>query len=105
MRQGNDVGTQYRSAIYTHSDAQRKAAERSRDDYQKALGAHGFGGVTTEIREAPEFFYAEDYHQQYLHIESQRLLRHRWHGREVHGLGDSGVKVFILSMCALETVM
>ena len=67
MRQGGDVGTQYRSAIYTHSDAQKKAAERSRDDYQKALGAHGFGEVTTEIREAPEFYYAEDYHQQYLH--------------------------------------
>src|SRR6187402_3575107 len=67
MRQGNDVGTQYRSAIYWTGDAQRKAAERSRDEYQKALGAHGFGGVTTEIREAPEFFYAEDYHQQYLH--------------------------------------
>ena len=66
MRQGNDVGTQYRSAIYTHSDAQQKSAERSRDDYQKALGAHGFGGVTTEIRKAPDFFYAEDYHQQYL---------------------------------------
>ena len=67
MRQGNDVGTQYRSAIYTHSDSQQKAAERSRDEYQKALGAHGFGGVTTEIRQAPVFYYAEDYHQQYLH--------------------------------------
>ena len=66
MRQGNDVGTQYRSAIYTHSDAQRLAAEKSRDQYQTALGAHGFGGVTTEIREAPAFYYAEDYHQQYL---------------------------------------
>jgi peptide-methionine (S)-S-oxide reductase len=82
MRQGNDVGTQYRSAIYTHSDAQRKAAERSRDEYQKALGAHGFGGVTTEIREAPEFFYAEDYHQQYLHKNPNGYC----------GIGGTGVK-------------
>ncbi|MGH2449778.1 MAG: peptide-methionine (S)-S-oxide reductase MsrA [Candidatus Limnocylindria bacterium] len=66
MRQGNDVGTQYRSAIYTHSDEQRRAAERSRDAYQAALSAHGHGAITTEIREAPEFYFAEDYHQQYL---------------------------------------
>ncbi|HUG55496.1 MAG TPA: peptide-methionine (S)-S-oxide reductase MsrA [Candidatus Limnocylindrales bacterium] len=66
MRQGNDAGTQYRSAIYTHSDAQRRAAERSRDAYQAALAAHGYGAITTEIRDAPEFYFAEDYHQQYL---------------------------------------
>jgi peptide-methionine (S)-S-oxide reductase len=82
MRQGNDVGTQYRSAIYTHSDAQRKAAERSRDEYQKALGTHGFGGVTTEIREAPDFYYAEDYHQQYLHKNPNGYC----------GIGGTGVK-------------
>jgi len=66
MRQGNDVGTQYRSAIYTYSEAQRRAAEASREAYQGALSARGFGAITTEIRPAPEFYYAEDYHQQYL---------------------------------------
>ncbi|HVS61877.1 MAG TPA: peptide-methionine (S)-S-oxide reductase MsrA [Thermoanaerobaculia bacterium] len=66
MRQGNDVGTQYRSAIYTHSEAQQAAALASRDSYQERLREAGFGTITTEIREAPEFFYAEDYHQQYL---------------------------------------
>ena len=66
MQQGNDVGTQYRSAIYVHSDAQRRAAEASRDAYSRELEARGFGPVTTEIREAPPFYYAEDYHQQYL---------------------------------------
>jgi len=66
MRQGNDVGTQYRSAIYWTTPAQKKAAEASRGTYQKALAAAGRGQITTEIREAPEFFYAEDYHQQYL---------------------------------------
>jgi peptide-methionine (S)-S-oxide reductase len=66
MRQGNDVGTQYRSAIYTYGAEQRKKAEVSRDAYQKALGAAGHGAVTTEIGEAPELYYAEDYHQQYL---------------------------------------
>jgi peptide-methionine (S)-S-oxide reductase len=68
MRQGNDVGTQYRSAIYTTSDAQREAAEASRDRYAAALRAAGrTGGITTEIAPAGPFFYAEDYHQQYLH--------------------------------------
>jgi peptide-methionine (S)-S-oxide reductase len=67
MRQGNDVGTQYRSAIYTYSDAQRAAAEASRDRYQERLRAEGYGEITTEIRDAPPFYYAEDYHQQYLH--------------------------------------
>jgi len=66
MRQGNDAGTQYRSAIYVTTAEQRAAAERSRADYQQALGAAGFGGVTTEIAEADPFYYAEDYHQQYL---------------------------------------
>ena len=67
MRQGNDVGTQYRSGIYTTSDAQQAAAEASRDRYQDALTAAGRGGeITTEILPAPEFYYAEDYHQQYL---------------------------------------
>ncbi len=66
MRQGNDVGTQYRSAIYTHGALQGEAADASRRAYQAQLNAAGRGAITTEIREAPEFFYAEDYHQQYL---------------------------------------
>ena len=66
MRQGNDVGTQYRSGIYTTSDAQRAAAQRSKERYEEALRAAGRGEVTTEILPAPEFYYAEDYHQQYL---------------------------------------
>ena len=66
MRQGNDVGTQYRSAIYTYSDEQERAAEASRDAYARALSERGLGPVTTEIRRAPEFYFAEGYHQQYL---------------------------------------
>ncbi|XP_055570927.1 mitochondrial peptide methionine sulfoxide reductase isoform X2 [Falco cherrug] len=66
MRQGNDFGTQYRSAIYTFSQEQLEAALRSKEEYQKVLTEGGFGPITTEIREAPEFYYAEDYHQQYL---------------------------------------
>jgi peptide-methionine (S)-S-oxide reductase len=66
MRQGNDVGSQYRSAVYTTSDAQREAAIASRDRYQERLGDAGYGEITTEIADVPEFFYAEDYHQQYL---------------------------------------
>jgi len=66
MRQGGDVGTQYRSAIYTYSDDQAKAAEASEALYQTALSARGFGPITTEIRPAPPFYFAEDYHQQYL---------------------------------------
>ena len=66
MRQGNDVGTQYRSTVYTFSDAQREAAEASRGRYQEALSAAGRGEITTEIAEAGPFYYAEDYHQQYL---------------------------------------
>jgi peptide-methionine (S)-S-oxide reductase len=66
MRQGNDVGTQYRSAILWHGDAQRKAAEASRAAYQATLTQAGYGEITTEIVEAGQFYYAEDYHQQYL---------------------------------------
>jgi peptide-methionine (S)-S-oxide reductase len=66
MRQGNDVGTQYRSGIYTYSEEQRQLAEASRDQYQQALQQAGHGEITTEIVDAPEFYYAEDYHQQYL---------------------------------------
>jgi peptide-methionine (S)-S-oxide reductase len=66
MRQGNDVGTRYRSGIYAFDAAQQAAAEASRADYQQRLGKAGFGEITTEILPAPPFFYAEDYHQQYL---------------------------------------
>jgi peptide-methionine (S)-S-oxide reductase len=66
MRQGNDIGTQYRSAIYTFGDAQRKAADESKAMFAKALGAKGYGPITTEIAAAGPFYYAEDYHQQYL---------------------------------------
>ena len=81
MRQGNDVGTQYRSTIYTYGDEQRKRAEASRQNYQKALAAAGYGAITTEIREAPEFYFAEDYHQQYLGKNPQGYC----------GLGGTGV--------------
>ena len=66
MRQGNDVGTQYRSGIYYYGDEQRRAAEASRTAYEARLKAGGFGPITTEIVAAPEFYFAEDYHQQYL---------------------------------------
>jgi peptide-methionine (S)-S-oxide reductase len=66
MRQGNDVGTQYRSAVYTFSSAQRQAAESSRNVYQHRLDSAGLGKITTEIVEAPAFYFAEAYHQQYL---------------------------------------
>ncbi|MFO0995404.1 MAG: peptide-methionine (S)-S-oxide reductase MsrA [Alphaproteobacteria bacterium] len=66
MRQGNDIGTQYRSGIYVYSPEQRRSAEASRDSFQRALTAAGHGTITTEILEAPAFYYAEDYHQQYL---------------------------------------
>ena len=66
MRQGNDVGTQYRSGIYVNDDAERKAAEASRDAYAAQLAKAGYGAITTEIQPAPEFYFAEDYHQQYL---------------------------------------
>ncbi|HEV2986713.1 MAG TPA: peptide-methionine (S)-S-oxide reductase MsrA [Vicinamibacterales bacterium] len=66
MRQGNDVGTQYRSGIYYEDKDQQRAAERTRDAFQTRLNAAGYGTITTEIVPAPDFFYAEDYHQQYL---------------------------------------
>ena len=65
-RQGNDLGTQYRSAIYTTTAAQQAEAEASRDAYERAIGAKGFGRITTEIAPAPPFYFAEEYHQQYL---------------------------------------
>jgi len=66
MRQGGDIGTQYRSGIYVYSDAQKRAAEASKAVYQAALSKQGYGPITTEIIDAPTFYYAEDYHQQYL---------------------------------------
>jgi peptide-methionine (S)-S-oxide reductase len=66
MRQGNDVGTQYRSGIYVYTPAQRIAATAAKAMYQKAIAAKGYGNITTEIRDAPPFYFAEDYHQQYL---------------------------------------
>ena len=66
MRQGNDAGTQYRSTIYAYGEEQLAAAKKSRDLFQQALDKKGYGGITTEIRPAPPFYYAEDYHQQYL---------------------------------------
>ncbi|HSJ48981.1 MAG TPA: peptide-methionine (S)-S-oxide reductase MsrA [Gammaproteobacteria bacterium] len=66
MRQGNDVGSQYRSGIYVYSEEQRQLAERSRAQYQPLLHAAGKGDITTEVLDAPEFYYAEEYHQQYL---------------------------------------
>jgi peptide-methionine (S)-S-oxide reductase len=81
MRQGNDVGTQYRSGIYVYSPAQRQAAEASRDAYQLVLTRAKYGRITTEILDAPEFYYAEDYHQQY-------LAKNPW---GYCGLGGTGV--------------
>jgi len=66
MRQGNDMGTQYRSGIYTYSAAQAEAAQASREEYNERLSAAGYDAITTEIIDAPEFYYAEEYHQQYL---------------------------------------
>ncbi|XP_075928412.1 mitochondrial peptide methionine sulfoxide reductase isoform X2 [Petromyzon marinus] len=85
MRQGNDVGTQYRSAIYTHSQEQLAAAETSRDAYQKMLTASGFGQITTEIQMSGPFYYAEDYHQQYLHKNPGGYC----------GLGGTGVSCLV----------
>ncbi len=82
MRQGNDVGTQYRSAIYCTAPAQRLAAEVSRQTYQKVLTEAGLGPITTEIRDAPEFYYAEEYHQQYLAKNPRGYC----------GLGGTGVR-------------
>ena len=82
MRQGNDVGTQYRSGIYTTNAEQQRAAEASRDAFQKQLTAAGYGEITTEIVPAPEFYYAEDYHQQYLAKNPNGYC----------GIGGTGVK-------------
>ena len=82
MQQGNDVGTQYRSGIYTYSAEQRAAALASRDRYQKNLVAQGHAAITTEIIDAPEFYFAEDYHQQYLAKNPGGYC----------GLGGTGVK-------------
>lgn len=81
MRQGGDVGTQYRSGIYVYDAAQRSAAEAARAAYQDVLRAAGYGAITTEIRDAPEFYYAEDHHQQYLHKNPDGYC----------GLGGTGV--------------
>ena len=81
MRQGNDVGTQYRSGIYVFDAEQRRAAEASRDAYAKSLAEAGYGEPTTEILDAPPFYYAEDYHQQYLHKNPHGYC----------GLGGTGV--------------
>lgn len=81
MRQGNDVGTQYRSGIYTHGDEQQSAAEASRERYQEEISKAGYGGITTEILTAGEFYFAEDYHQQY-------LAKNPW---GYCGLGGTGV--------------
>jgi len=89
MRQGNDAGTQYRSAVYTYSEVQTRVAEASREAFQVKLGAAGFGAITTEILPAPEFWYAEDYHQQYLHKNPSGYC----------GLGGTGVS------CPVEAII
>ena len=81
MRQGNDRGTQYRSGIYYFNDAQRVLAEATQASYQQALSAQGIGEITTEILPAAEFYYAETYHQQYLHKNPNGYC----------GLGGTGV--------------
>ena len=96
MRQGNDVGTQYRSAIFVHDAEQRAAAEASRAMYQERLTAAGYATIATEIVDAPEFFFAEDYHQQYLakhpggycpdHSDRCAVPRRRGHAAPVRGL-------------------
>ncbi len=81
MRQGNDAGTQYRSGIYTHGDAQKRAADASREAYAESLKKAGFGPITTEVVPAPAFYYAEEYHQQYLAKNPQGYC----------GIGGTGV--------------
>ncbi len=81
MRQGNDVGTQYRSGVYVYHDVQRELVERTRDEYASLLARQGYGAVTTEILDAPEFYFAEEYHQQYLHKNPNGYC----------GLGGTGV--------------
>ena len=81
MRQGNDVGTQYRSGIYTYGESQKQAAEASRERYQEEISKAGYGAITTEVLDAGEFYFAEDYHQQY-------LAKNPW---GYCGLGGTGV--------------
>ncbi|MGD8514029.1 MAG: peptide-methionine (S)-S-oxide reductase MsrA [Granulosicoccaceae bacterium] len=85
MRQGNDIGTQYRSGIYCYNSEQKQLAEASKQVYNEALRAAGRGTITTEILDAPEFYYAEDYHQQYLHKNPAGYC----------GLGGTGVQYMI----------
>ena len=93
MRQGNDVGTQYRSGIYDFDEAQRATAERSRDAYQEQLRDAGYGRITTEILPAREFYYAEEYHQQYLAKNPGGYC----------GLGGTGVSCPSASRCTETT--
>ncbi len=83
MRQGNDVGTQYRSGVYVTNNEQRAIAEETKKAFAKSLNGQGFGDITTEILDAPEFYYAEDYHQQYLHKNPRGYC----------GLGGTGVRL------------
>ena len=92
MRQGNDVGTQYRSGIYTDSDEDKAIAESSREAYQAALSARGLGAITTEVLDAPEFYFAEEYHQQYLAKNPMGYC----------GLGGTGVSCPIGTSVAAE---
>jgi peptide-methionine (S)-S-oxide reductase len=93
MRQGNDIGTQYRSGIYTYNEAQARAAEAAKRAYDAALKAQGFDAVTTEILPAPEFYFAEDYHQQYLAKNPRGYC----------GLGGTGVSCPIGTGVSAET--
>jgi peptide-methionine (S)-S-oxide reductase len=93
MRQGNDIGTQYRSGIYVYNDAQARAAEAAKRAYDSALRAQGFAPITTEILPAPEFYFAEDYHQQYLAKNPRGYC----------GLGGTGVSCPIGTGVSAET--
>ncbi|HJU16064.1 MAG TPA: peptide-methionine (S)-S-oxide reductase MsrA [Stellaceae bacterium] len=90
MRQGNDIGTQYRSAVYAFSPAQQRAAEATRDAYQARLAAAGYGAITTEIAEAPPFYFAEDYHQQYLSKNPWGYCGHGGTGVTCPGVAAAG---------------
>ena len=92
MRQGNDAGTQYRSGIYVYDDTQREAALKSKEAYNASLKSEGFGPVTTEILDAPQFYFAEDYHQQYLAKNPAGYC----------GLGGTGVSCQISTGVAAE---
>ncbi|MCY3820980.1 MAG: peptide-methionine (S)-S-oxide reductase MsrA [Gammaproteobacteria bacterium] len=94
MRQGNDLGTQYRSGIYVFDSAQGQLAEQSRDAYQRALDAAGYGPVTTEIETAPAFYYAEAYHQQYLAKVPDGYC----------GLGGTGISCDVQPLATLEGI-